>query len=118
MKTLSAALLLLGFTLGAVRTQAQTADEIVSKYINAIGGKDAIKSVKTLYIEGALNVMGNEAPSTTYIVNGKGFKNQVDFNGQQIVQVVTTTGGWSMNPMMGQTTATPMPEEQLKTSRY
>lgn len=116
MKTLSAALLLLGFTITTVGTQAQTADEIVNKYINAIGGKTAINSIKTLYIEGALNVMGNDAPSTTYIVNGKGFKNQVDFNGQQIVQCVTTTGGWSINP--GQTTPTPMPAEQLKTSRY
>jgi hypothetical protein len=116
MKTLSVTIILLALTFSAVSTQAQTADEIVNKYIAALGGKDAIKSVKTIYEEGSLNVMGNEAPSTTYIVDGKGFKNQVDLNGQQIVQVVTDHGGWSINP--GQTTATPLPEEQAKTSRY
>jgi outer membrane lipoprotein-sorting protein len=118
MKTLSTALFALAFCLGALTSTAQTADEIVNKYITAIGGRDAINSVKTIYEEGSLNVMGNEAPSTTYIVSGKGFKSQVDFNGQQIVQVVTDKGGWSINPMMGQTSATPMPEEQLKSSRY
>lgn len=106
------------FSFAAVPSKAQTADEIVNKFIKAIGGKDAIKSVKTVYEEGSLDVMGNEAPSTTIIADGKGFKSTVDFNGQQIVQVVTDKGGWMINPMMGQTTATAMPAEQLKATRY
>ena len=117
MKTLSTALLLLIFTCSAGILKAQSADDVVKQYIKALGGKDAIIGVKTVYEEGAIEVMGNEAPSTTYIVNGKGFKNQVDFNGQQIIQVVTDKGGWMINPMMGATTATEMPAEQLKSSR-
>lgn len=118
MKTLSTGLFSLVFFFAAVPSRAQTADEIVNKYITAIGGKDAIKSVKTISEEGSLDVMGNTAPSTTIIADGKGFKSTVDFNGQQIVQVVTGNGGWMINPMMGQTTATAMPAEQLKASRY
>jgi hypothetical protein len=118
MKTLSTALLAAVFSLLAMSTRAQSVDEIVNKYVKAIGGRDAIAGVKTIYEEGSLNVMGQEAPSTTYIISGKGFKSSVDFNGQQIIQVVTDKGGWSVNPMMGQTGPTPMPEEQLKGSRY
>jgi hypothetical protein len=118
MKTLSTALFAAVFSLGAISSRAQTADEIVNKYIQALGGRDAIAGVKTIYEEGNLSVMGQDAPSTTYIVSGKGFKSSVDFNGQQIVQVVTDKGGWAINPMTGQTSATAIPEEQLKASRY
>lgn len=118
MKTLSTALLAAFFSLLAMSTRAQSVDEIVNKYIQAIGGRDAIAGVKTIYEESTLSVMGQEAPSTTYIVAGKGFKSLVDFNGQQIIQVVTDKGGWSINPMTGQAGATAMPEEQLKSSRY
>jgi len=58
--------------------------------------------------------MGNEAPSTTYILNGKGYKSELDFNGTKIIQVVTDHGGWAINPMAGQTTATAIPDDQLK----
>ena len=58
--------------------------------------------------------MGNDAPMTTTILNGKGYRNELDFNGTKIIQVVTDKGGWSINPMAGQTTATPMPDDLLK----
>ena len=65
--------------------------------------------------------MGNDAPSTTWIVSGKGYKNEVLFttNGttMKIQQCVTDKGGWMINPMMGQSTATPIPDEQLKTMK-
>ena len=94
--------------------QAQTVDEIVNKHIEAIGGKDKINAIKSLYIEADMEVMGNTAPSVTYIVNGKGYRNDVDFNGSKITRVVTDKGGWAINPMMGQTTAEAIPAEQVK----
>ncbi|MDP4148022.1 MAG: hypothetical protein Q8927_06130 [Bacteroidota bacterium] len=100
-------------TVGSLK--AQTADDVINKYVNALGGKDLIAGIKTLYEEGSMQFGGTEMPSTTYIVNGKAFKSVVDFNGQEIVQVVTLDkGGWVINPAMGQTTATAMPEEQTK----
>jgi hypothetical protein len=113
MKALKIALLGLT-TLGSVTlAHAQTADEIISKHIDAIGGKDRLSKINSLYVESTIDVMGNEASSTTTILNGKAFKSEVDFGGQKIVQCVTDKGGWSINPMQGQTTATPMPAEQL-----
>jgi len=117
MKTLIAASLVAFSSLSVASLRAQTADEIVNKHIEAIGGKAVISSVKSLYLEGSIEVMGNEAPSTTYILTGKGFKNELDFNGTQIVQCVTDKGGWTINPMTGQTTATALPADQLKGSQ-
>ncbi len=94
--------------------KAQTADGIISKHIDAIGGKDKINSIISLYIEGSTSAMGNENPSTTTILNGKGYKNESEFNGQKIVQCYTDKGGWMINPMAGSTDAQPIPDDQYK----
>ena len=93
---------------------AQTADEIVNKHIAAIGGKDVIKSIKSQVVDADLSVMGSTLTSTSTILVGKGFKNVANFNGQEIVQVLTPTGGWMINPLQGMTDPQPLPEEQVK----
>ena len=98
-------------------TRAQTADEIVNKYVDAIGGKDKLDQIKTVYIENTVQVMGNEGPSTTSIVNGVGYRMESDVNGQKMIQVFTDKGGWQINPFMGATTPQPIPDEMYKQSK-
>ncbi len=88
-----------------------TADEIVSKYVAAIGGKDAISQVKSMTMESSVQVMGNESPSTTMIADGVGYKSETDLNGAKIVQCYTDKGGWIVNPMAGANDPTPMPDD-------
>lgn len=90
---------------------APPADEIVSKYVAAIGGKDAISQVKSMTTESAVQVMGNESPSTTTVVDGVGYKSETDFNGAKIVQCYNDKGGWIVNPMAGANDPTPMPDD-------
>lgn len=91
---------------------APTADEIVAKYIAAIGGKDAITQVKSISMESTMQVMGNEAPSTTVIVDGVGRRMDTDFNGTKITQCINAKGGWNVNPMAGAADPTPMSDDE------
>ncbi len=116
MKSFKLSLLLLATLFGTL-SHAQTSDEIVNKHIEAIGGKDKLNGIKSVYTEGSISIMGNDAPSTTTILNGKGFKSEIDFNGQKIVQAITDKGGWMINPMIGSTDPQAIPEDQYKASK-
>lgn len=116
MKKIIACFLIAAASLGVSSLQAQTADEIVNKHIEAIGGKDKIKQVQSLYMEGSFQIMGNESPTTVTLVSGKGYKTESEFNGQKIVQCITDKGGWAINPMNGGN-AEAMPDAQYNSAK-
>lgn len=121
MKKLKISLLALTALLSAATIHAQTAsvnaDDIIAKHLEAIGGKEKLQGISSVRMESTLEVMGNEAPNTTTIVNGKGYRSESDFNGQKIIQVYTDKGGWMVNPMAGATDPQAIPEEQAKAAK-
>ena len=104
-------------TLFTTTAHSQTIDEIIGKHIEALGGKEKLSQVKSLYTENSMEVMGNQAPEKEYLLEGKGFKTEVDFNGSNIVSCYTDQSGWSINPMMGGTDAQPMPDPLYKSGK-
>ena len=44
----------------------------MNKHLEALGGKDAIAKVKTMTTEATMQVMGQDAPSTSVVVDGVG----------------------------------------------
>lgn len=93
---------------------AQTVDEIISKHLEAIGGKEKLAAINSVKMENIFEIMGNDAPSTTVIVNGKGYRSETEFNGQKSIQVYTDKSGWAINPMAGSSEPQAMPDEQYK----
>jgi len=96
---------------------AQTVDEVISKHVEAIGGKDKLSQVKSVYTENSMEVMGSSVTQKEYLLEGKGFKSEVEFNGSNIIQCLTDKGGWMINPMMGGTDAQAIPDEAFKSSK-
>ena len=98
----------------AASAPAPTADEIVQKHLAAIGGKEAISQVKSISMESTAQIMGSDAPGTTVVVDGVGYKSETEFNGTKIVNCVNAKGGWMVNPMAGAADPTPMPDDQYR----
>jgi hypothetical protein len=117
MKSIRTLLLATVVLLSSSFVYSQTADEIINKHIDAIGGKEKLSNLKTIYVESTLAVMGQEAPAVTSLINGKAYKNEIDFGGQKVIQVITDKDGWGVNPMMGAATPTAMTGDELKANQ-
>src|SRR5260370_3983506 len=111
-KTL-ASLLLTGF--GAAGLSAQTADEVVEKYIQAKGGRDKIKSVKTLRFTAKMTMgQGMEAPVVMELVPPEHkVRMEVTLQGMTGVQGNSGTKSWQPMPFLGQTDPDPMTIDDL-----
>ena len=94
-----------------------TADQVVSKYVDAIGGKDAVTQVKSLSMDTSAQVMGNDVSGTVVVVDGVGYKSQMEFNGAAIIQCYNAKGGWQVNPMAGSADPTAMSDDEYKTGK-
>ncbi len=114
MKKLSLVLSAIFVLTGIMQLKAQTAEEILAKHIEAMGGKDKLAGLKTVKIENKMEIMGGESSASTTILNGKAYKTEAEFNGQKMVSVITDKGGWAINPMGGSGSPEPMPEDQAK----
>ena len=109
MKKLSLFLVLV--LIGALLS-AQTADEVIAKYLDAIGGKKTLNKIKSTYVEMTMDLMGMQGTSKTTTLSGVGVKQEVDIMGSTIVNCITNEGGWTINPMMGGTTPQEMTADQ------
>jgi hypothetical protein len=113
-KSLALTVLALLFT---AYSSAQTADDIIGKYIQAIGGKDLLSKITSLYIEGTMDVMGMQGTIKITTLNGKGIKQEMDIMGSILTTCYTDKDGWSVNPMTGSTSAETMPETQYNSGK-
>ncbi len=108
---------LLGMLISAL-SFGQSADEIINKHLEAIGGKENWKKVNSIRQEASLSIQGMEIPVITTTVHNKATKQEYTAMGMSAYSIITNEGGWSFNPMQGQTEPEAINEEQLKYGKY
>ncbi len=94
---------------------AQTADEVINKYVTAIGGAEKWSKITSLKVEGQIEVQGLAIPFTMQAVHMKGMRVDAEFQGNKIIDITTPTKGWSQNPLMGKSSLEAITAEELKT---
>jgi outer membrane lipoprotein-sorting protein len=94
---------------------AQSADDVVSSYVNARGGLDKIKSVKTERVTGTISGGGAEGP---FLVERKRpFKlhMEIQLAGQTLIRTYDgKSAGWVYNPFKPNPSVQSMTEDDLK----
>ena len=86
--------------------EAQTADEILSKYISFTGGEQQWKRVHSIVTEGTYNYGGMVFPFTAYSKTPDKYKFVVPFKGKYFAQAYDGTQGWKIDAFKGETTKT------------
>lgn len=97
------ALTTLTLTILVLRIQAQTADQIVQKYIQQTGGEKALKAIKTITSSGKYNYGGIEFPFTAIAKAPNKYKFIVPLNGKHYTQVFNGKTGWKMDAFKNET---------------
>jgi hypothetical protein len=111
-------LVLAAFTAGIHLSFAQSADEVIGKHIEAMGGKDKLSSIKTLKLVCSVEIApGMKAPITMYFVNNQSMRVEVDVQGMQILSAVDGDSGWAINPLSGKKEAERMNADEIKESK-
>jgi hypothetical protein len=96
-------------------TYAQTADEIVNKHIEAVGGADAWKKVNSIITTGTIKLQnGAEVSAIATVLHGKGLRQDISFMGMNGYQIVTPAAGWNFMPFQGQKAPEPITADELK----
>jgi outer membrane lipoprotein-sorting protein len=109
---------LVALAAGSAFSFAQTADEIIAKHLEALGGKDKLAGIKTMKLQCNMEIApGMKAPITMYFVNNQSMRVEVEVQGMKILSAVDGDSGWSINPMSGKKDAERMNADQIKESK-
>jgi zinc protease len=94
---------------------AQTADGVINDYLSALGGKAKLNKITSLKMSSQISSDMFEGNAVTTVLNGKGYKMEMDVMGYLIETCFTETKGWQTDPMAG--SVVDMPEDQYKMGR-
>ena len=97
--------------------QAQTADEIADKYINALGGKDKLMALKSIKAQGNMNIQGADVNITSTRLHMKGMRMDISVMGTENYQIITPEKGTMFMPIQQMTEPTAMSDDQLKSGQ-
>lgn len=78
-----------------------TADQIVQKHIQAIGGAEKLNAIQTLVVTGTASILGQtEAPLTIQVKRPNLMRLEITFQGKKVVQAFDGSIAWTFNPLV------------------
>ena len=112
-------LLLVTFILcAALHSRAQTADEVIEKYLLAIGGKARLDSIHSIYMEGVSSTdNGNELQYKIYRVKDRLLRREVSSGTITNITIVTPKEGWASDRLNAGAYNT-LPQDQVNARQY
>ncbi len=93
------------------------ADDVISKIINAQGGKEKLLSIKTIKMIGNMEFSGQKIPFNLYAVDKTAYRTEFTFSGLTGYSIVTKDSGFNFSPFQGQTSPESMTAEDIKLSK-
>jgi len=93
---------------------AQTADDLIAKYVAARGGKDKIKSVNSIRMTGRMVMGPMEAPILIIMKRPDQVRVEFTLQGMTAIRAYDGTSGWAIMPFMGKKDAEPIATDELK----
>ena len=112
MRKICAAWLLLFFT--AVSFAQNNTDDVISKVIDAQGGKEKLLAIKTIQMKGNIEFSGQKIPFNVYGIDKKASRTEFMFSGLTGYTIVTNDSGFNFDPFRGMSSPENMTAEDVK----
>lgn len=106
--------LFFAFAILSLASHAQTADEIVGKYLKAIGGADKWKKLEAQSMTGFVVVQGMNIPYTAIQARPNLSYSAGEFQGNKFIEAFDGTVAWMQNPFAGAAKPTKKDPEETK----
>jgi len=106
------------YVVPALPAQELSVDDVLSRYYEAAGGVEKMKSITTRKMTGRMQV-GPGMEATFTMLGKRPAKMRMEFTiqGMTAVQAFDGEVGWMISPFMGQTEPEPMPADVVQTIR-
>jgi outer membrane lipoprotein-sorting protein len=107
-------LLSLALAPGSLAAEELTADQLIAKVLEARGGVDTWKAIKTARMTGKMMMGPMEAPIVVEFKRPQNMRVEFTLQGMTGVQAYDGETAWMVMPFMGKTEPEKMPAEQVK----
>src|SRR5882762_8551092 len=92
---------------------AQTVDDVIEKYITAMGGKEKLATLSSYRMEGLLNSQGYDVNIIITKLHNVGARMDIFVANTENYRITTPAHGTIFMPVFGQTTPQDMPADVL-----
>jgi hypothetical protein len=96
---------------------AQTAEQVIGRYLEARGGLERIRAVRSLRFTGKMKLGDVEAPLVVELKRPLRMRTEFEVQGRRVVRAFDGQKGWTLLPVPGLDRPRLMPEDESRDAR-